>query len=121
MSIENPARAAQSASTRIAKTAHGLAGKANKAASEMADQAETRIAKLADKAEHAARRAETVLHDGIETLRSQSRAYADQAADGIENAQRVVTERVREKPLTGIAIAAGAGLILGLLLGSRRN
>jgi ElaB/YqjD/DUF883 family membrane-anchored ribosome-binding protein len=32
-----------------------------------------------------------------------------------------VSEQVREKPLTGLAIAAGAGLVLGLLIGSRRN
>jgi ElaB/YqjD/DUF883 family membrane-anchored ribosome-binding protein len=110
MSVETPASAANTAAKKIDKTANGLA-----------DKAETRISKLADRAESAARRAETVLHDGVETLRTQTRAYADQAADRIEKAQKVVSEQVREKPLTGIAIAAGAGLLVGLLLGSRRN
>ena len=117
MSVETP----NSVSNKITKTANGLADQADKAASRAGDQAESRIAKLADKAEAAARRAETVLHDGIETLRTQTRAYADQAADRMETAQRVVTERVREKPLTGVAIAAGVGLVVGMLIGSRRN
>ena len=54
MSVETPATAANAAATKIRKTADGVA-----------DHAETRIAKLADRAESAARKAETVLHDGV--------------------------------------------------------
>lgn len=110
MSVENPASATDAAATKVKKTANGLA-----------DQAESRINTLADRAETAASRAEAVLHDGIETLRRQTRVYVDQAAERIERAQQAVSDQVREKPLTGLAIAAGAGLVLGLLIGSRRN
>jgi ElaB/YqjD/DUF883 family membrane-anchored ribosome-binding protein len=99
-----------SAANKVAKTANGLA-----------DKAESKISKLADRAEKAAHRAETVLHDGIETLRTQTRVYADNASDKWDTTQKAVTDHVREKPLQGIAIAAGVGLIIGLLMGSRRN
>jgi len=117
MTIENPNSLANTASNKLTKTANGLANKADA----LADKAESKIAKLADRAEKAAHRAETVLHDGIETLRTQSRVYADQAVDKWDSTQKAVTERVREKPLEGIAIAAGVGLLIGLILGSRRN
>lgn len=108
MTIETPSTS--TTSTKISKTANGLA-----------DKAESKISKLADRAEKAANRAETVLHDGIETLRTQARAYADTATEKWDSTTKAVTDSVREKPLQGIAIAAGVGLIIGLLLGSRRN
>lgn len=111
MTIENPTTpAASKASQRVAKTANGVA-----------DKADTKITELARRAEEAARRAEAALHDGVDTLRTQSRVYADQAIDRIEHAQTVVSERVREKPITGVLAAAGVGLVIGLLLSGRRH
>jgi ElaB/YqjD/DUF883 family membrane-anchored ribosome-binding protein len=93
---------------KLAKTANGLANKAD-----------GKISDLARKAEDAARRAETVLHDGVETLRTQSRVYADQAVQKFEAAQETVREQVRERPITGLMAAAGVGFLLGLLVARR--
>lgn len=95
---------------KVAKTANGLA-----------DEADTKISQMARKAESAARRAETALHDGVETLRVQSRVMADEAAKRFDETHKMVAERVRERPITGVLAAAGLGLIVGLLLGGRRR
>src|SRR3954471_11395227 len=107
MSVDTPATPAKT-KTKIAKTTDGLA-----------NRAEDKIHDLARRAETAARRAETVLHDGIETLRTQSRVYADQAAEKIGEAQEAPRSRVRERPLTAIAAAAGVGFLIGLLVARR--
>lgn len=107
MTIENtPSTPAKT--DKLTKTANGLANKAD-----------GKISDLARKAETAARRAETVLHDGVETLRTQSRVYADQAVEKFEHAQESVREQVRERPLTGLLAAAGVGFLLGLLVARR--
>jgi ElaB/YqjD/DUF883 family membrane-anchored ribosome-binding protein len=103
--------------TSAAKTASKLSKKANG----VADKADDKITEIARRAESAARRAEAVLHDGMDTLRVQTRNYADQAVERIERAQTVVSERVREKPITGVLAAAGVGLIIGMLLSGRRH
>ncbi len=110
MSIDNPSATttASKASKVATKTANGLA-----------DKADSKITELARKAEAAARRAETVLHDGVETLRTQSRVYVDQAAERFETAQEAVREQVRERPITGLLAAAGVGFLLGLLVARR--
>ena len=97
--------------TRAAKTASKLSKKANG----VADKADDKITEIARRAESAARRAEAVLHDGMDTLRLQTRTYADQAVERIERAQTVVSER------TGVLAAAGVGLIIGMLLSGRRH
>jgi len=106
MTIENTPSAPKP--DKLTKTANGLANKAD-----------SKISDLARKAETAARRAETVLHDGVETLRTQSRVYADQAVEKFEHAQESVREQVRERPLTGLLAAAGVGFLLGLLVARR--
>jgi len=106
MSIDTPSAAPKP--DKLTKTANGLANKAD-----------TKISDLARKAEAAARKAETVLHDGVETLRTQGRVYADQAVQKFETAQETVREQVRERPLTGLMAAAGVGFLLGLLVSRR--
>lgn len=109
MPIENTPALSKTKADKIAKTADGIA-----------ERADGKISDLARKAESAARRAETVLHDGVETLRTQSRVYADTAVQKFEDAQTVVREQVRERPITGLMAAAGVGFLLGLLV-SRRH
>lgn len=69
----------------------------------------------------AAKRAETVVRDSVETLRAQTRAYADTAAERFETAQRIVVEHVRERPLSSTVAAFGAGIVVGLLMAGRRR
>ena len=69
----------------------------------------------------AAKRAETVMRDSVETLRAQTRAYADTAAERFETAQKLVVEHVRERPVSSALTALGAGIVLGVLLAGRRR
>jgi ElaB/YqjD/DUF883 family membrane-anchored ribosome-binding protein len=107
--------------TEPAPAATPKARKIDKAANGLAKQADRKISSLADRAESAARRAETVLHDGVEALRSHTQAYADAAAEKFDAAKTVARDKVRERPLTGILAAAGVGLLLGMLIAGRRR
>ena len=70
----------------------------------------------------AARRFEKTVQDSLEQLRAQSRTYADTAGQQLDEAQRYVVERVKERPLAATGAAVGVGLLLGLLLaGGRRR
>ncbi|MDP3852826.1 hypothetical protein [Phenylobacterium sp.] len=69
----------------------------------------------------AAKRFEKVVAEGLEQVRAQSRTYADNAGQQIDEAQRYVVERVKERPLVAAGAALGAGLLIGLLLASGRR
>lgn len=63
--------------------------------------------------------AEQLLLDGIQALRAQAKAYSDDPGRTVEEAQRFVVERVRERPLTAVLAGLGVGCLLGLLLSGR--
>ena len=69
----------------------------------------------------AARRAERALREGVESLRAQTRGYTADAEARVEDASRYVVERVKERPVTAAVAGLGVGLLLGLLLSSRRS
>ncbi|WP_374574026.1 hypothetical protein [Phenylobacterium sp.] len=72
--------------------------------------------------QEAAKRFEKAVHEGVEQIRAQSRAYADTAGQQLEEAQRYVSERVKERPLTATVAALGVGVLVGLVLaGGRRR
>lgn len=79
---------------------------------EVAEQAKASIAE-------AANRAEAAIREGLETFRAQSRTYADTANHQFDVAQKYVTERVKERPMTATLAGIGVGLLLGLLLAGR--
>jgi ElaB/YqjD/DUF883 family membrane-anchored ribosome-binding protein len=85
---------------------------------EAADRAELNTERTV---QELAKRAERAIHEGIESLRSQSRGYADTAADRFDTAQRYVVDRVHEKPLTSTLTALGVGILVGMLLSGRRH
>lgn len=69
-----------------------------------------------------AKRAEKAIHEGIETLKQQSRGYVETASDRFDTAQRYVVDRVQEKPVSSTVAALGIGVLVGLLLaGGRRH
>lgn len=85
---------------------------AQRALKETLATAERRLSEAANSAERAIRH-------GIETLRVQTRAYAGPAGQSVDDAQRYMIERVKERPVTATLAGLGVGLLLGLLLSSR--
>jgi ElaB/YqjD/DUF883 family membrane-anchored ribosome-binding protein len=69
----------------------------------------------------AAKKFEGVVQEGLETLRAQTRAYADTAGQQLDEAQRYVVDRVKERPLAATGAALGIGVLVGLLLAAGRN
>jgi ElaB/YqjD/DUF883 family membrane-anchored ribosome-binding protein len=69
----------------------------------------------------AAKKFEGVVQEGMEQLRAQSRTYADTAGQQLDEAQRYVVERVRERPLAATGAAVGVGVVIGLLLAAGRR
>jgi ElaB/YqjD/DUF883 family membrane-anchored ribosome-binding protein len=65
-------------------------------------------------------RIEQVVQEGLEQLRLHSRTYADGAGQQLDVAQQYVSERVKERPLAATGAALGVGVLIGLLLSSRR-
>jgi ElaB/YqjD/DUF883 family membrane-anchored ribosome-binding protein len=69
----------------------------------------------------AAKRLEKVVTDGLEQFKAQSRTYADSAGQQLDEAQRYMVERVKERPLIATGAALGVGVLIGLLLASGRD
>lgn len=97
-----------------AETAKSAVSSAAAIAGEFASSAERSFA-------DAAKRFEKAVSEGLEQIRAQTRTYADNASEHLDDAQRYVVERVREKPLAAAGVALGVGVVVGLLLASGRN
>src|SRR4051812_37611564 len=101
------------------------ADKAKTAAMEAVEHAERSFTQAAEVARaqltDAARRVEKSVTEGFETLRAQSRTYTDNAGQQIEDAQRYVSERVRERPITATLAGLGVGVLIGLLIAGGRS
>jgi ElaB/YqjD/DUF883 family membrane-anchored ribosome-binding protein len=97
-------------------------------AAEFADEAKNGVDKGARMTAEAQRsfadaraRIEQAVQDGLEQLRTQSRAYAETAGEQFEQAQQYMVERVRERPLAATGAALGVGVLIGLLLSAGRK
>lgn len=97
------------------------ADEARAATNAVADSASKLSAEAQRSFNDAAKRFEKVVAEGLEQVRAQSRTYADNAGQHIDEAQRYVVERVKERPLIAAGAALGAGLLIGLLLASGRK
>jgi ElaB/YqjD/DUF883 family membrane-anchored ribosome-binding protein len=105
-----------------ANAADQIADEAKTTATAAANGASTLSAEAQRSFQEAAKRFEKVVHEGVEQIRAQTRAYADTASHQLEEAQQYMTERVRERPLASAAAAVGLGVLIGLILaGGRRR
>jgi ElaB/YqjD/DUF883 family membrane-anchored ribosome-binding protein len=62
---------------------------------------------------------EAAFRDGVEKLREQGKPIAENAGQQLDEAQRYVTERVKDRPVTAVLAGVGVGVVLGLLLSNR--
>jgi ElaB/YqjD/DUF883 family membrane-anchored ribosome-binding protein len=108
------------------------AAKAKAAGANTLHHAEKSLAEAAQAAKagltDAARRAQDLVQSGVETVKTRTHdyrenagRYAEDAKHYAEDAQRYVVERVKEKPLTATLAGVGVGLLLGLLLANRSS
>jgi ElaB/YqjD/DUF883 family membrane-anchored ribosome-binding protein len=94
-------------------TTEDVAGAANDTAAKISADAQRAIA-------DAAKRIEAAVQQGLEQVRSQSRVYADAASDQLDEASRIASEQIRARPLAATGAALGIGVLIGMLLASRR-
>jgi len=66
-----------------------------------------------------AKAAERVIRQGIEIVRAQTRAYSTDPAQTVEEAQRYILERIKERPVTATLAGLGVGFLLGLMISGR--
>lgn len=64
-------------------------------------------------------RAQVAIQETLERLRGSSRGYVDTAGERLDTAQKYVTERVKERPVTATLAGVGVGVLIGLLLAGR--
>jgi ElaB/YqjD/DUF883 family membrane-anchored ribosome-binding protein len=94
---------------------------ASTAIDETADRVDKSLDDAEKKINDLTERAQRTINEGLETLRVQARAYADTAGDSIDVAQKYVTEKVQERPLTATFTALGVGVLIGILLAGGRR
>lgn len=91
---------------------------------DVADAANDTAAKITADAQKAiadaAKRIEATVQQALEQARAQSRVYADAAGEQIDEASRVASEQIRARPLAATGAALGIGVLIGMLLASKR-
>lgn len=105
----------------MAPNAADYKDEAKAAANSVAESAQKLSSEAQRSFNDAAKRFEKVVSEGLDQIRAQSRTYADNAGEHLDEAQRYVVERVKEKPLVAAGAALGVGLLVGILLASGRN
>ncbi len=109
----DPASEASAAAKRAAKAAVASAMETGqKSLNDAIDLAERNL-------NEAAKRVEKVLREGVEQLKAQTQPYRETAGQQLDEAQKYVVERVKERPVTATLAGLGVGLLLGLLLANR--
>ncbi|MDZ4374401.1 MAG: hypothetical protein U1C74_23665 [Phenylobacterium sp.] len=91
---------------------------------DVANAANDTAAKIAADAQkamtEAVKRIEATVQQGLEQIRAQSRVYADVAGEQLDEAARAASEQIRARPLATTGAALGIGVLIGMLLASRR-
>lgn len=68
-----------------------------------------------------ATRAEQAARESAEELRRQAQEYYEEGRHRLEEAQKILVERVKEKPVESALVTFGIGVVVGLLLGGGRR
>lgn len=68
-----------------------------------------------------AHRAEQAARESAEELRRQAQEYFEEGRHRLDEAQRILVERVKEKPVESALVTFGVGVIVGLILGGGRR
>jgi ElaB/YqjD/DUF883 family membrane-anchored ribosome-binding protein len=102
----------KSRSTGDKNGAQDLEAEIAKLREEMSKLAE-QVAKTRDTSYSAARRA---ANEGIEQIKVQGEAAMEDLKANARDVEQQLTETVREKPITSLAIAAGVGLLFDVLM-----
>ncbi len=110
------AKKAKAAAADAASDAANAATHAERTFAEAAELARSKLAQGRAALREATQRVERNIHDGLDTVRAQSRAYIDNAGQHVDDAQRYVVGRVRERPVAATLTGLGVGLLLGVLL-----
>lgn len=79
------------------------------------------LATAQQKINETAKIAEKALREGAENLRVQTKVYRENAGQQLDDAQRYVVDKVKERPVTAALAGLGVGLVLGLLLSPNRD
>jgi ElaB/YqjD/DUF883 family membrane-anchored ribosome-binding protein len=107
---------AEEASAKVKKAAKAAVD----SAAETAQQRLNEAIDLADRNfREAAKRIEQVMREGLEQFRNRAEPYTESAGQQIDEAQKYVVERIKERPVIATLAGLGIGLLLGLLMASR--
>jgi ElaB/YqjD/DUF883 family membrane-anchored ribosome-binding protein len=91
---------------------------------EAVDAANDTAAKISADAQkaiaEATKRIEATVQQALEQVRAQSRVYADAAGEQLDEASRIASEQIRARPLAATGAALGIGVLIGMLLASKR-
>jgi ElaB/YqjD/DUF883 family membrane-anchored ribosome-binding protein len=109
---------ADEASAKVKKAARAAVD----SASETAQQRLNEAIDLADRNfREAAKRIEQVMREGMEQFRTRAGPYGESASQQIDEAQKYVVERIKERPVVATLAGLGVGLLLGLLMAANRS
>ncbi|MGH6956187.1 MAG: hypothetical protein ACREEW_05930 [Caulobacteraceae bacterium] len=118
-----PSDAMTPADDEAAEAAAAAKRTAKKTVADIAETGQRSFSDTMDTAERnfrdAARRVEKVMREGVEALKVQAEPLRENASQQIDEAQKYVLERVKERPVTATLAGVGLGLLLGLLLANR--
>ena len=108
---------------KAAETSAKVRKAAKDAVADAAETAQSRLNEAIDLADRnfrdAAKRIEQVMREGVEQLRTRAEPYRESASQQIDEAQKYVVERIKERPLVATLTGLGIGLLLGLLMANR--
>jgi ElaB/YqjD/DUF883 family membrane-anchored ribosome-binding protein len=108
----------QARTSKVRKAAKAAVASATETGQEKLNEA----IDLADRSiRDAAKRIEKAVREGVETIRSQSEPYRESATQQIDEAQKYVVERIKERPVVATLAGLGVGLLLGLLMATRSS